>query len=53
MLRSTLLQVSDTLGHHDSYIVILGPIMLYEYSETSIHRFCRGSEKETMDPGKQ
>jgi hypothetical protein len=24
-----------------------------KYSETSIHRFCRGSEKETMDPGKQ
>jgi hypothetical protein len=23
------------------------------YSETSIHRFCRGSEKETIDPGKQ
>jgi hypothetical protein len=23
------------------------------YSETSIHRFHRGSEKETMDPGKQ
>jgi hypothetical protein len=23
------------------------------YSETSIHRFRRGSEKETMDPGKQ
>jgi hypothetical protein len=24
-----------------------------KYSETSIHRFRRGSEKETMDPGKQ
>jgi hypothetical protein len=24
-----------------------------EYSETSIHRFRRGSEKETMDLGKQ
>jgi hypothetical protein len=24
-----------------------------EYSETSIHRFRQGSEKETMDPGKQ
>jgi hypothetical protein len=23
------------------------------YSETSIHRFRRGSEKETKDPGKQ
>jgi hypothetical protein len=23
------------------------------YSETSIHRFRQGSEKETMDPGKQ
>jgi hypothetical protein len=23
------------------------------YSETSIHRFRPGSEKETMDPGKQ
>jgi hypothetical protein len=23
------------------------------YSETSIHRFRRGSEKERMDPGKQ
>jgi hypothetical protein len=23
-----------------------------QYNETSIHRFCRGSEKETMDPGK-
>jgi hypothetical protein len=23
------------------------------YCETSIHRFRRGSEKETMDPGKQ
>jgi hypothetical protein len=23
------------------------------YSETSIHHFCRGSEKETMGPGKQ
>jgi hypothetical protein len=23
------------------------------YSETFIHRFRRGSEKETMDPGKQ
>jgi hypothetical protein len=23
------------------------------YSETSIDRFRRGSEKETMDPGKQ
>jgi hypothetical protein len=23
------------------------------YSETSIHRFRWGSEKETMDPGKQ
>jgi hypothetical protein len=26
---------------------------LYIYIETSIHRFRRGSEKETMDPGKQ
>jgi hypothetical protein len=26
---------------------------LNEYSETSIHRFRRESEKETMDPGKQ
>jgi hypothetical protein len=25
----------------------------FVYSETSIHRFRRGSEKETMDPGKQ
>jgi hypothetical protein len=24
-----------------------------DYSETAIHHFCRGSEKETMDPGKQ
>jgi hypothetical protein len=24
-----------------------------KYSETSIHRFRRGSEKETMDSGKQ
>jgi hypothetical protein len=24
-----------------------------KYSETSIHRFRWGSEKETMDPGKQ
>jgi hypothetical protein len=23
------------------------------YSETSIHRFRQGSEKETVDPGKQ
>jgi hypothetical protein len=23
------------------------------YSENSIHRFCRGSEKEAMDLGKQ
>jgi hypothetical protein len=28
-------------------------IMNDEYSETSIHRLDRGSEKETMDPGKQ
>jgi hypothetical protein len=26
---------------------------LLMYSETSIHRFRHGSEKETMDPGKQ
>jgi hypothetical protein len=25
----------------------------YKYSETSIHRFHQGSEKETMDLGKQ
>jgi hypothetical protein len=25
----------------------------FNYSETSIHHFCQGSEKETMDPGKQ
>jgi hypothetical protein len=24
-----------------------------KYSETPIHRFRRGSEKETMDPGKR
>jgi hypothetical protein len=24
-----------------------------KYSETSIHRFHQGSEKETVDPGKQ
>jgi hypothetical protein len=28
-------------------------IYLNIYSETSIHRSCRGSGKETMDPGKQ
>jgi hypothetical protein len=28
-------------------------ISIYIYSETSIHRFRWGSEKETMDPGKQ
>jgi hypothetical protein len=27
--------------------------MYAKYSETSIHRFCRGREKETMDLGKQ
>jgi hypothetical protein len=27
--------------------------MPLQYSKTSIHRFRRGSEKETMDPGKQ
>jgi hypothetical protein len=27
--------------------------VIFLYSETSIHRFRRGSEKETMDPGKQ
>jgi hypothetical protein len=27
--------------------------IVFLYSETSIHCFCRGSEKETMDPGKQ
>jgi hypothetical protein len=25
----------------------------WNYSKTSIHRFRRGSEKETMDPGKR
>jgi hypothetical protein len=28
-------------------------ILIYIYSETSIHRFRWESEKETMDPGKQ
>jgi hypothetical protein len=28
-------------------------ITLTLYSETSIHRFRQGSEKEMMDPGKQ
>jgi hypothetical protein len=27
--------------------------VLFIYGETSIHRFHGGSEKETMDPGKQ
>jgi hypothetical protein len=29
------------------------PLTFIIYSETSIHRFRRGSEKETMDLGKQ
>jgi hypothetical protein len=33
------------------YVVIKYAYTLY--SETSIHRFRWGSEKETMDPGKQ
>jgi hypothetical protein len=28
-------------------------IRIHKYSEPSVHRFRRGSEKETMDPGKQ
>jgi hypothetical protein len=32
--------------------VALGQVFS-EYSETSIRRFRQGSEKETMDPGKQ
>jgi hypothetical protein len=32
---------------------ILNPMCLSKYSETSIHRFRQGSEKETMDLGKQ
>jgi hypothetical protein len=43
------------------FTVIKGSILIpafrdlhvYKYSETSIHRFCQGSEKEAMDPGKQ
>jgi hypothetical protein len=50
-------------GREGSYCVLLG-YNIYQmgwsttntaflYSETSIHRFLQGSEKETMDPGKQ
>jgi hypothetical protein len=28
-------------------------LIIMQYSETSIHRFCRRPEKETMDLGKQ
>jgi hypothetical protein len=43
---------------HQEYVNVLKVFVdvfqqSHEYSETSIHRFPRGSEKETMDPGKQ
>jgi hypothetical protein len=31
----------------------LGKLFIRIYSEISIHRFRQGSEKETIDPGKQ
>jgi hypothetical protein len=41
MARREYMQFNFVLGNETNY------------SETSIHRFCQGSEKETMDPGKQ
>jgi hypothetical protein len=36
-----------------TYVVSTVIFQFTYYSETSIHRFRGGSEKETMDPGKQ
>jgi hypothetical protein len=34
-------------------LIMIMEFVSFKYSETSIHHFRWGSEKETMDPGKQ
>jgi hypothetical protein len=44
---------SLSYGHSTLYNELLSVFLnASKYSETSIHRFRRGSENETMDPGK-
>jgi hypothetical protein len=44
---------NETVVGSGTVYMLLPQHMFYRYSETSIHHFRRGSEKETMDPGKQ
>jgi hypothetical protein len=39
--------------HHQVVTAYVKTLLLNYYSETSIHRFRRGSVKETMEPEKQ
>jgi hypothetical protein len=51
--HSSILKINSRIQNNLPPILMHKHGKIRKYSETSIHRFRRGSEKETMDPGKQ